>query len=294
MNINEVEKLTGISKQNIRFYEKSGLVCPKRNTENGYREYSSNEIRILKLVKVFRMLDMPIEQIKSILYETDDLSGLLCEHEKMLEQKLINTKYAISLCEDLRRTHHSIADIDVDSYLHQMEKEPDNFFNNWISDYKKVIQYEHQKTFTFTPDEEITDRYHFENALYAYAMKNNKEITITKEGMYPEFIMDGIQYKAERNYTSVMGIPLAVVRCTRVDAAETDVRHEHGRKKWMRILHICQPTILGILFMIFSRGISSLKELFSTSEGIVLLIAIILVCITMCIRNYYLYWNLND
>ena len=67
MNIKEVEKVTGISSQNIRFYEKSGLVHPDRNEENGYREYDTNDIRILKLIKMFRMIDMPIEQIKLIL-----------------------------------------------------------------------------------------------------------------------------------------------------------------------------------------------------------------------------------
>ena len=35
MNIKDVEKATGISKQNIRFYEKSGLLQPRRNEENG-------------------------------------------------------------------------------------------------------------------------------------------------------------------------------------------------------------------------------------------------------------------
>ena len=40
MNIKEVELLTQISKQNIRFYEKKGLLHPKRNEENSYRERS--------------------------------------------------------------------------------------------------------------------------------------------------------------------------------------------------------------------------------------------------------------
>lgn len=31
MNIGQVEKLTGITKQNIRFYEKQGLLSPSRN-----------------------------------------------------------------------------------------------------------------------------------------------------------------------------------------------------------------------------------------------------------------------
>lgn len=116
MNIKQVEKLTGISSQNIRFCEKSGLIHPKRNEENGYREYNEEDIRLLKLVKMFRMLDMPIEQIKLMLCETDELDNLLGKQEKVLEKKLANTKCAIDLCENLRKTHKTIADIDVDSY----------------------------------------------------------------------------------------------------------------------------------------------------------------------------------
>ena len=34
MNIKEVEKITGISSQNIRFYEKEGLIKPLRDDNN--------------------------------------------------------------------------------------------------------------------------------------------------------------------------------------------------------------------------------------------------------------------
>ncbi|MDE7318096.1 MAG: MerR family transcriptional regulator, partial [Lachnospiraceae bacterium] len=43
MNIQELEKRTGITKQNIRFYERKGLLCPKRNTANNYREYTEED-----------------------------------------------------------------------------------------------------------------------------------------------------------------------------------------------------------------------------------------------------------
>ena len=46
LNIKEVEKLTNITKQNIRYYERQGLIFPKRNPENDYREYSEREIAI--------------------------------------------------------------------------------------------------------------------------------------------------------------------------------------------------------------------------------------------------------
>ena len=37
MKINDVEQILGITKANIRFYEKEGLLNPSRN-ENGYRD----------------------------------------------------------------------------------------------------------------------------------------------------------------------------------------------------------------------------------------------------------------
>ena len=43
MNIKEVEERTGISRQNIRYYEKQGLLHPERNLENDYRVYGEAE-----------------------------------------------------------------------------------------------------------------------------------------------------------------------------------------------------------------------------------------------------------
>ena len=40
MTIKDVEKRTGLSRSNIRFYEKEKLIEPLRNESNGYRDYS--------------------------------------------------------------------------------------------------------------------------------------------------------------------------------------------------------------------------------------------------------------
>ena len=42
--INEVEALVGITKKNIRFYEAEGLLSPRRNSQNGYRDYGDAEV----------------------------------------------------------------------------------------------------------------------------------------------------------------------------------------------------------------------------------------------------------
>lgn len=285
MNIKEVEKITGISSQNIRFYEKYELVQPVRNANNGYREYNAEDIRKLKIIKMLRMIDMPVEQIKLILHEKKDLNQSLEDQEYLLKQKLAETKYAIEVCKKIKKSSQTLNDINVDEYLENMSKEPSHFFKNWINDYKDVIQHEHERVFTFTPDTEITDRYSFANALYAYAMKENKELIITKEGMYPEFVMDGITYTAGRNYTRVAGIPVAVIRCTRKYSDEKE--YKHGRKKWIRILRIFWPAILWMVFILVTRG----SDLFSSKEGIIIIIAFLILSGVMSALNYFLYWN---
>ena len=60
MNINELERLTGITKQNIRFYEKKELLHPIRNSTNNYREYSEDDLTTLKTIKLLRKLDFSL------------------------------------------------------------------------------------------------------------------------------------------------------------------------------------------------------------------------------------------
>ena len=56
MKINEVEALVGITKKNIRFYEEQGLLSPRRNSENGYRDYGQEEVDTLRQIKLLRKI----------------------------------------------------------------------------------------------------------------------------------------------------------------------------------------------------------------------------------------------
>ena len=50
MTIKEVEEKTGLARSNIRFYEKEKLIQPTRNVGNGYREYSEEDVEIIKKI----------------------------------------------------------------------------------------------------------------------------------------------------------------------------------------------------------------------------------------------------
>ena len=60
MKINEVEALVGITRKNIRFYEAEGLLCPRRNSQNGYRDYGNAEVEALRRIKLLRKLGVPL------------------------------------------------------------------------------------------------------------------------------------------------------------------------------------------------------------------------------------------
>ena len=66
MKINEVEALVGITKKNIRFYEAEGLLTPRRNSDNGYRDYGKAEVETLRQIKLLRKLGVPLEEIRQM------------------------------------------------------------------------------------------------------------------------------------------------------------------------------------------------------------------------------------
>ena len=61
--ISEISRLTDTSAHTIRYYEKEGLLFPKR--QNGQRRYDDQDVTWLRFVLRLRETHMPIEQIRS-------------------------------------------------------------------------------------------------------------------------------------------------------------------------------------------------------------------------------------
>lgn len=86
MKINEVEAQVGITKKNIRFYEEQGLIAPRRNSENGYREYGPREVDQLRQVKLLRKLGVPLEEIRKMQSGTHTVGDGMRRHLVTLER----------------------------------------------------------------------------------------------------------------------------------------------------------------------------------------------------------------
>lgn len=197
-NIKEAEQLTGISSQNIRYYEKQGLLCPARNEENSYREYSDNDIERLKLIRLFRKLGMPIEELRRLLNGEIDLRSAIEMQEKRLESQRNELNNALDFCKKIHEAQ--LADFGVDRYLQQMEEDErsGSVFMQFINDYKEIVRSEAVREFSFMPDTRCDTPNEFEEALLKYAAENKARISFSRKGMSPDFFMDGVEYHAYR------------------------------------------------------------------------------------------------
>lgn len=81
----EIQKETGLTRKAIEYYEDKGLIHPLKS-ENGYRDYSTKDLEILKKVSIFRKLGMSVSDIyQCILSDGHTLSSVLREKQHKLD-----------------------------------------------------------------------------------------------------------------------------------------------------------------------------------------------------------------
>ena len=122
MKINEVEALVGITKKNIRFYEEQGLLSPRRNSENGYRDYGQEEVDTLRQIKLLRKLGVPLEEIRRRQAGRITVADGMRRHLVTLEREQRSLEQSMELCRCLKNREERLAELDAGSLLAEMEQ----------------------------------------------------------------------------------------------------------------------------------------------------------------------------
>lgn len=102
MKIKDVENQLDITKANIRSYEKEGLITPKR-TENGYQDYSEEDVLRLKEIVILRKLGISVQQIAEILDGVLPLQEALNKNITVLQAEIEKLNGSLALCNQLKR-----------------------------------------------------------------------------------------------------------------------------------------------------------------------------------------------
>ena len=106
MTIKDMEQQVGITKANIRFYEKEGLLSPARG-ENNYRDYTEEDREVLEKIKYLRTLGVPVSDIRSFQQGKRSLAQLLQERECQLREEEAAISRMKLVCLELRKTERS-------------------------------------------------------------------------------------------------------------------------------------------------------------------------------------------
>ena len=122
MKIYQVEELVGITKKNIRFYEDEGLLCPKRNPENDYREYSLEDVRVLEKIKLLRKLSVPIDQIRLLQKGQLTFAQAMTSQIERLQKEQQSVEVMKELCARLQNETLDLKSLDASKYLMEMTK----------------------------------------------------------------------------------------------------------------------------------------------------------------------------
>ena len=120
LQIKDVEARVGVTRKNIRFYEKEGLLAPRRQAGNGYRDYTEEEVARLERIKLLRKLDVPLEEIAAMLDGRLTLAQGMRRHLVTLEHRQDNLATARALSERLVQEPGLLEGLDAGAYLSEM------------------------------------------------------------------------------------------------------------------------------------------------------------------------------
>ena len=140
MKINEVETLVGITKKNIRFYEAEGLLSPRRNSENGYRDYGEAEVEILRRIKLLRKLGFPLDEIRQMQSGCCTVGDGMRRHLVLLDRERSNLESARRFCAELDNCREKLDTLDaltLLNHMEQLEQEGTTFMDKQKQDIKR-------------------------------------------------------------------------------------------------------------------------------------------------------------
>jgi DNA-binding transcriptional MerR regulator len=99
VSIGDFSRMTHLSVKTLRHYHDVGLLVPAETDKmTGYRYYAKAQVPLAQVIRRFRALDMPVEEVRAILAtsEPEARSKLIAAHLERLERQLEVTHAAVA------------------------------------------------------------------------------------------------------------------------------------------------------------------------------------------------------
>lgn len=220
--IGEVEKITGISKDRLRNYEKSNILMPSKENDNHYRKYSDKDIIDILGVEHFRMMELSIKEIRTI-HEEDIkyMHNLICNKKTALNKEINRLNNIIKMLDNAENSCQKIMN-DVGKY--SIRKMPTFRVLGTLSESNAFNEYEYfrecknqgtpilksmlrkiefttskitsNKVFIIEDNSELNDEtYNYEKCVYTIVVEK-----VNGKDVMEEFFIKTMKYLQDNNY----------------------------------------------------------------------------------------------
>ncbi|MHC5215913.1 MerR family transcriptional regulator [Enterococcus sp. LJL128] len=139
-SIGQVAAFLGISKDQLRYYEKKKVFVPSQNRKNLYREYTSEDIDKILAIDFYRSLDLDFKTITQINSQTDleELGFILEEKQKKLAAEIENLRASQRQIEKIQQKL-----VDIKQHLHRysIKKFPAQKIVGTFSDFRAYEEF---------------------------------------------------------------------------------------------------------------------------------------------------------
>lgn len=104
----EVSRLSGVSDQAIRFYERKGLIQPAGRTPKGHRLYSTDSIQSIRAIKTAQSMGFSLDEIL-VIFKANQVEPSSChELRTIFEEKL---EWMRNLADSLAKVQAKVVDM---------------------------------------------------------------------------------------------------------------------------------------------------------------------------------------
>ena len=137
MRIHEAAKAVGCTQRAMKFYEEKGLLPDVSRSQNGYRDYTEEDISRLHEIQAYRKLGISVSDIKQLIssdHRDDLLRGILAQKRKEADaaQQEVAALEAFLQSPDSAELNESI---DFASLADAMRQQLPGFFGAYLADH---------------------------------------------------------------------------------------------------------------------------------------------------------------
>ena len=87
-SVNEVSKLSGVSRRTLQYYDQIGLLPPSAVKESGYRQYNDESLRRLWNILFYKELGFSLDDIRLLIENSKEMEKeIMRQHKQILLEK---------------------------------------------------------------------------------------------------------------------------------------------------------------------------------------------------------------